>query len=144
MRDLNDRQSQLFLMTATFLVGYKPSEIHTVIDEDVAEAARAMAATYETAARGVIYEHRSSSAPAMELTAAMRPLFEKAGRTAGTAFERDAAVVLRRVEAAIQEIRKAQPDSPRTFMDLLSRMMRRDPGVSQAAPPEDVPRLIVP
>jgi len=38
MRDLNERQSQLFLMTAAFLVRHRPSGIHKLIDEDVAEA----------------------------------------------------------------------------------------------------------
>ena len=53
MRDFSEGQSQLFLMAGTFLAGYQPPELHALLDEDVAGAAAALAATYETAAHGV-------------------------------------------------------------------------------------------
>lgn len=142
MQDLSERQSELFLMTTSFLVGYRPSGIHTVIDEDVAEAARAMASTFETASRGVIYEHRSGSAPAAELAAGLKPLFEKARGNAGTSFDRDAAVVLRRIEAGIQELGKSQSSNPKAFLELLARVLRRE-GEAPRTAGEDGPRLIV-
>ncbi len=144
VRDLNERQTQLFLLTTSFLVGYRPSGLHTVNDEDVAEAMRSMASTFETAARGVIYEHRSASAPAAELVAGLRPLLEKAGGNAGTAFERDAAVVLRRIESGVEVAHKSQPDNARAFLELLTRVMRQDGRPEQQATPEEAPRLIVP
>ena len=58
VRDLNERQSQLFFLLATFLLRYNPPELQPLIDEDIAEAAAALAATFETASRGVIYEHQ--------------------------------------------------------------------------------------
>ena len=67
MRDFNERQSQLFLMISTFLVRYEPPELQPAIDDDVAEAMAALAATFETSARGVIYEHRPASLPAERL-----------------------------------------------------------------------------
>ena len=68
MRDLNERQSQLF-----FLIAHVSRPLSSrrncsaLIDDDVAEAAAALAATFETASRGVIYEHRPASLPAERL-----------------------------------------------------------------------------
>src|SRR5436309_1433577 len=56
MRDFSQRQSQLFFLVNSFVLGYTPADFQTLVDDDVAEAAEALAATYETAARGVIYE----------------------------------------------------------------------------------------
>ena len=67
----------------------------------MAEAAAALAATFETAARGVIYEHRPASLPAERLATALKPVLAEAGKGSASAFERDAAVVLRRLEEAV-------------------------------------------
>src|SRR6266487_4501371 len=78
--ELSDRQSQLFLLIAAFLLDYQPPELQPLIDDDVAEAAAALASTFETASRGVIYEHRPASLPAERLTAALKPLIVEAGK----------------------------------------------------------------
>src|SRR5262249_56811226 len=63
MRDFSERQSQIFLLISTFLVRYEAPELQPLIDADVAEAMGALAATFETASRGGIYEHRPASLP---------------------------------------------------------------------------------
>jgi hypothetical protein len=146
MRDFNERQSQLFLLLSTFLVRYEPPELQQVIDDDVAEAMAALAATYETAVRGVIYEHRPASLPAERLVTALKPVLAEAGKGGGTAFERDAAAVLRRVETTVRDVRSGDPENGRAFLDLLGRLVRKsadDPGLP-ASEPEGSPRLIVP
>jgi hypothetical protein len=144
-RDFNERQSQLFLMACTFLARYEPPELHQVLDEDIGAAAAALASTFETAARGVIYEHRPASPPAERLAAALKPLLTEAGKPGGSAFERDAAVVLRRVEEAVRELRLIAPDDRRGFLDLLWRVIRKADGAAESDWPEmEVPRLIVP
>ena len=80
MRDLSERQSQLFFLIVTFLLRYQPPELHPLIDEDVAEAMGALAATFETAARGVIYEHRAASLSAERLVSGLKPLLAEAGQ----------------------------------------------------------------
>lgn len=124
MRDLNRRQSQLFFLINTFVNGYQPQDLHAPIDEDVIEAADALAATYETASRGVIYEHRPQSLPAERLLMALKPLLADAGKGLGSAFERDAAVVLRRIGAAARDVRKQDAQNARAFLELLRRVMR--------------------
>ena len=146
MQDLSERQSQLFAVLGTFLARHQPAELQPLIDEDVAEAATALASTFETAARGVIYEHRPASLPAERLVAALRPLLAETGRGGGSAFERDSAVVLRRIGQAARESAAQAAGNRRAFLDRLERVTRPAAG-SPAAPaeaPDEMPRLIVP
>lgn len=148
MRDLSQRQSQLFFLVATFLVRYEPPALHTLVDDDVAEAMSALSATIETASRGVIYDHRPASALAERLTLALKPVLAEAGQGAGASFERDAAVVLRRVEDAVRGVRAGDQSNRQAFLDLLKRVITRTPDADGEAPagPDapDPPRLIVP
>jgi hypothetical protein len=94
----------------------------------------------------VIYEHRPASLPAERLMSALKPLLAEAGRNGGTAFERDAAVVMRRVEEAAREARAGEEGNRRAFLDLLGRVIRKtdaDQG-EPAGPGMEPPRLIVP
>lgn len=144
MRDFNQRQSQMFFLMATFLARYEPLELQPLIDDDVREAAAALAATLETASRGVIYEHRPASLSAERLMSALKPLLAEAGKGAGSSFERDAGVVLRRVEEAAREARALEPDNRRVLLDVIGRVMTRTPADEGAAQPTSEPRLIVP
>lgn len=147
MRDLNERQSQLLLLIHRFLQHYEPPEIQPLIDDDVVEAAAALAGTFETASRGVIYEHRPAALPADRLATALKPLITEEGKHGGSAFDRDAAVVLRRIEEAAREIRAVDQSNRRAYLDLLGRVMQkpndrsRPVGRSHAL---DESRLIVP
>lgn len=143
MRDFNDRQSQLLFLLSSFLLSYEPADLQSVIDADAADAAASLAATFETAARGVIYEHRAASLPAERLATAMKALLAEAGTGAGSSFERDAAVVLRRLEEAIGESRTREPANPRAFLNLLARVLpKRDAATEPEA--QAPSRLIVP
>lgn len=145
MRDLSERQAQLFFVVNSFLVRYQAPELQPLIDVDVAEAAGALAATLETAARGVIYEHRPASLPADRLMTALKPVLKEAGGRGGSAFERDAAVVMRRIEEAARDARIKDESNRRAFLDLLGRTLRKTDDAVDAPPPDrDAPRLIVP
>jgi hypothetical protein len=149
VRDFSERQSQLFFLISSFLVRYRPPEFQTFIDDDVAEGLAALAATFETASRGVIYEHRPPTLTAERLIATLKPALAEAGHGLGSSFERDAAVVLRRVGEAATEMRTLEPGNRRSFLDLLGRTIRppapsdgdADREANQAPSPA---RLIVP
>lgn len=147
LRDFSRRQSQLFLLIATFLVRYEPPELQPLIDEDVAEAAGAMASTYETESRGVIYEHRPASVAAERLATALKQVLAAAGQGAGSAFDRDAAVVLRRIEESVRDAHAIDPANRRALLAVLGRVISKagdtDAAGEAAATPE-APRLIVP
>ena len=135
VRDFNQRQSQLFLLAGTCLLRFPSPDLQPLIDDDVAEAAAALAATFETASRGVIYDHRPASLPAERLLASLKQIFaEAAPQGGGTAFERDAGVVLRRIEEAARELRALAPDNRRAFLDFLERVIRGGP--QEGAPAE--------
>lgn len=149
MRDLSREQSRLFLSVNAFVSQYQAPDIERPIDADIAEAAGALASTYETATRGVIYNHRPSSRQAERLVAALKPVLDEAGGAGGTSFQRDAALVLRRTEESARGPATAHAETGRRdYLDLLSRVFRprspEDPRDQRAAPGDDEPRLIVP
>ena len=148
LRDFNERQSRLFVAVNTAIVRSQPSDLHAIVDEDVIEASTALAATFETASRGVIYEHRPATRTAEHLADAIRQMLSEAGQRGGTAFERDAAVVLRRVEQTARAVHADEPDNPRAYLGLLNRMVRTSQADSDkgrtASDGANGPRLIVP
>jgi len=141
MRDFSERQSQLFFMIAAFLARYEAPELQAPLDDDVAEAMGSLAATFETASRGLIYDHRPASVLAERLTAALKPVLAEAGQGAGSAFERDAAAVLRRLQEAVGDVRATDQANRRAFLDLLGRVITT-PDTTAKDPP-DRSRLIV-
>jgi hypothetical protein len=124
LRDLNERQSRLFLAVNTAIVRYQPGDLHALVDDDVIESAGALAATFETASRGVIYEHRPATRTAGHLADAIRQMLSEAGQRGGTAFERDAGVILRRIEQAARAAAADAPGNPRAYLGLLDRVVR--------------------
>jgi hypothetical protein len=143
-RDFNERQSQIFVLVASFLLQYAPPDLHSVIDEDVADAVAALASTYETAARGVIYEHRPASLPAERLATELKRVLAEAGKGTTSSFDRDAGVVLRRVAEGVRDVRASDHENARAFLDLLARVLPAG-GLPEAPPESAEPsRLIVP
>ena len=125
---------------------YERAELQPIVDDDIGEAAAALAGTFETAARGVIYEHRPASLPADRLATALKRVIAEAGKPGGSAFDRDAAFVLRRIEEATREISAADASNRRAYLDLLGRVLddSGDPGTEDGAETAAGPRLILP
>ena len=150
IRDLSDRQAELFFLLATTLAQHQPEALQPLIDDDVVEAMTALAGTFETSSRGVIYEHRPASLPAERLVTALKPVVAEAGRGLGSSFERDAASVLRRIATAAGEARTADQSNKRAFLEMLRRVLDRtgsgteSPAATDAGTPPEPSRLIVP
>ena len=148
MLDFMERQAELFFLVVSFIVRYEPPEFQPLFDEDVEEGVGALASTFETAARGVIYDHRASSLPAERLSSALKPALAEMGRRFGTAFERDAAGVLRRIATLAHDVRAQEPANRRAFLELLRRIVTAfpEPDDAKAAGSEEPPppSLIVP
>ncbi len=144
-RDLSERQSRTFLALIRFLGTYQAPELQPLADEDLAQAAGALASTLETASRGVIYEHRPESLSAARLLMALKPLLTEMNQPTVPGFDRDAALVLRRFEEIARPANS--PSAPTTHtLELLSRTLARiaeTTPASEAAGVEE-PRLIVP
>lgn len=145
MRDLSDRQSRLFFLILTFLARFRSTELQPLIDDDVVEALSSLAGTYEAATSGLIYEPRPSSVPAERLAGELKPVLAEVGKGGGSAFERDGAIVLRRVEAAARHQAATAGDNRRSFLDLLGRVIRQQRDDDRPTDsPAEAPRVIIP
>ena len=145
LRDFNRQQAQLFLAVNTVIARYQPPQLQAVVDGDVVDAAAALAATFETASRGVIYEHRPSTVSGERLAVEIRRILLEAGRKGGSVFERDAAVVLRRIEQTARAAQAAGAGDVRAYLKLLDRVLAKQDAAESAAPEEDAAsRLILP
>jgi hypothetical protein len=147
LADFNRRQAQLFLAVNTVIARYEPPELQAVVDDDVIDATTALAATYETASRGVIYEHRAATLSGERLGAAIRAMLREVEGSSGSAFERDVAVVLRRVEQTARAAHASGGGDSRAYFKLLDRLLsRRDEPADAEAPQaeKEAPRLILP
>lgn len=125
MAGLTEPRQQLFLFSLTLLDRFRGDGLDAATDRDAASAAGALASTYETAARGVIYEHRGDSVPAQRIAESIRGVFDQLGRGRPSAFAADAAAVLRQVEDRVLAVQRLAPSNPGAFLDLAGRMARR-------------------
>jgi hypothetical protein len=126
VEDLTEPQSRLVLFFQAVLLRHATEALPALLDADVADAVAAVAATLETARKGVIYEHEASSVPARRLAAEIRQTM--AALTSDTSqvarLEADAAVALRRIEVAARTAAEALPgDEPPVFLGVVRRLM---------------------
>ncbi len=150
LRVLNEPQQQLLMLCLTLVDRFKGEGLDAARDADAADAAAALGATYETAAKGLIYDHRAGSLPAQRLANEMRTVFDELGRTRPSAFAQDAAVVLRQLERRIRETSRQAGEQPRFFIELAGRLARQfqqggtDPAAEGGELSRPGPSLIVP
>jgi hypothetical protein len=71
---LAEPQVVLLSVAQQHLRRYRPTAIPALVDADVTDAAAALAATLETAARGIVYQHQPSSLPAQRVLTVLRAL----------------------------------------------------------------------
>jgi hypothetical protein len=119
---LSERQARLFLMMASLIVRHEADMLRPLTDGDMALAAEALAATLETSMRGIVYDHRAATVPADRLLAELKALVAEITKEGGSALERDAAIALRRIEAAARTSIRIGPGRAE-FHQLLVRML---------------------
>jgi hypothetical protein len=134
---LSEPRQQLLLFSLTLIDRFKGDSLEAAHDGDVVSAAGALASTYETASRGVIYEHRADSIPAQRMVEGIRELFDQLGRGRPSGFAADAAVVLRRIEERARAVQQLAGSNPRAFVELAGRMARRLGAPDAAARPDE-------
>lgn len=159
LQGLSERQYQLFLLIQELIARHVPEGFARLIDDDVAEAAGAVAATLETSARGVIYEHVPQSLAAQRLAGEIKSFIAEIGEKAGTVFEREAAAVLRSIEKGARDTRKqagALPQAPgvasssrdggdTAYLQVMSRLLQQAAAPDVSRPEAPVPsQLIIP
>ena len=123
VRDLSEEQTRLMSLVLGFLRDYRGDALLRTTDADVEAAAAALAATHETAARGLIYEQRPSSLAARRLAADLKLLVSRIGGNRGSSLDRDLAAVFRAVERGARETRKTLAGGDTAYLALLRRLI---------------------
>lgn len=139
---LTERQYQLFFLFQSLISRHKPDGFARLIDDDISEAAATTAATLETAARGVIYEHAPNSQVAQRLAAEMKAMLAEMRTQGATIYDREAAIVLRAIEKGARETRKAEPGDS-AYLTLMARLLQRN-RVAPSPEQERASSLIIP
>jgi hypothetical protein len=151
IRHLTERQYQLFFLFQTLIARHVPEGFARVVDDDVADAAGALAATLETAARGVIYDHPPQSLLAQRLVTEMKAMLAQMKQEGATVYDREAAIVLRAIEQGAREIGKAaalrraeSSGGDTAYLDLVGRLLQINRQAEPAAAPQTPGSLILP
>lgn len=146
--DLSEPQYKLLLFLQGVVLQYARDADPTPLDADAAEAMATVAATLETAGKGIIYEHQAPTVPAQRLAAELRKVVaEIAARNGADAarVERDAAKSLRRMEKAARTAEAEIPDPTYPDMSWLALATRlvSNAAAEPAAPEADKPRIVL-
>ena len=143
IRSLTERQHQLFFLFLSVIAKHKPEGFVRLNDDDVAEAAAAVAATLETAARGVIYEHAPQTVTAARLAAELKAVLTRLREQGASVHDWEAAGVLRAIEQGARDTRATTQGTDTAYLSLAARVLQQVPAEAQPAPAADPPRLIV-
>ena len=146
LQGLSERQARLLLMLAAVIARHEGELFQKITDDDIVEASGALAATLETSARGIVYEHQAASLPAARLMAELKAVVANAAKTAGGSIERDAAIALRRVEHAGKMMVTVRPggDELRQLFNRVLKPVPTDKGRGEDAAAPQGPSLIIP
>jgi hypothetical protein len=147
---LTERQRQLFFLVHSVIARHTPEALGRLIDDDVAQASGAVAATFETAGRGVLYEHKPASLPAQRLAREITAMIEEIRSHGTKVYDGEVAIVLRAVERGARDAHK-QPPAVRTlpaedsaYISLVGRLLRVKSRPSTAEPDPPASSLILP
>jgi hypothetical protein len=138
---VSEPQLQLFFLIQSFIsrAATKSEGLGRLVDADVAEAVGAIAASFETASRGVLYEQTAASPGAESLRRELREFLAHIGRGAGTRFERMAAEVLRGVERGAKHEAPGMGSGAVDYLSLAARILQE-----RAPEPQSISSLILP
>ena len=94
------------------------------LDSDLQLAAAALAATAETAMRGVLYEHPADTPVAARLARAMSAPLAEAAEAGVKRLDASTAAAMRRVEEAVKEFRRSGQTTPDAYFAFLARVLK--------------------
>jgi hypothetical protein len=146
IQHLTERQYQLFALFNAHIARHTPEGFVRLVDDDVADAAAAMAATFETASRGVIYEHAPQSLPAQRLVTDLNALLASMREKGARIFDSEAAVALRAIERGARETRTRTDGGDVAYLQLTARLLQlnRAARADAATSPRPGSSLILP
>ena len=114
------------------------NNVRSITDNDVQQATAALAQTYETASRGILYEHSPPSVTGQRLAKEISDFIEAKRSDGARLSDIDLAVAMRRLETAAQTAKTSlgrddDPDniSDTSYLALLRRVLK-DPDADSA------------
>jgi hypothetical protein len=132
---LSEAQLQIFFVIHTFISRFTP-EGFPLTDADVAQAAGALATSFESASRGVLFEEASTAPAAESLRRELKLFLAKLASESGAAgsrFEREVAVVLRGIERGAKHDAPGIGQGALDYLTLVARILHeRPPGAAAA------------
>ena len=133
---LTERQHQLFFLIHSVIASHKPDTLSRLLDEDVAQAAAAVAATLETAGKGVLYEHTPASLPAQRLAREITAMLAEVRARGTKIYDGEVAIALRAIERGARDTQK-QAVGETAYISLIGRLLhvRSRPATEEAAKP---------
>ena len=137
---LSEQQLQLFFLLQSMVLSYKPEGLARMVDSDVALATGALAASLESASKGVIFEEATASVVAEGLRRAVKPVIEEITKASGSRAEREVAIVLRAMERGARHEGGHIPEGDTSYLDLVGRVFQQRP---QPRTPEK-PLIVMP
>lgn len=141
IRHLTERQYQLFFLLQSTIARHAPEGLARLLDADVADAAGAVAATLETASRGVIYEHAAPTLTGRKLAGELKATLEEIKKHGARVFDHEVAVTLRAIEQGAREAAAAANST--TYLELMRRLLAGG-GAAPQSPPPPTSSLILP
>jgi hypothetical protein len=139
----SEQQRAIFAFLQTVIARHAASATPPLRDREVADAAAALAASFETASRGIIYDQQPTSLPAQRLAADLREQIEKALHASERPVDRDLAVALRRTETMAAHAMTELEGGATAYLEFLERKIARSEEKGEAAP-EQPSNLIIP
>ena len=140
---LNEPQQRLLVIVQSFLHNKRP-DTPLLRDNEIAEAAQALAETYETASRGIIYEHKAATLNGQRLSAELRALFDAKGKEGLLISDTDRVTVMRRVELGARQADESLSGGETAYLELLKRILHDPEGSTAPTKDQDGSPLIVP
>jgi len=123
---LTEAQYHLFLFLQMGVARHALQAVPALLDRDVADAARALADTAETAARGIIYEHPSATLPAQRLAADLKAAVESLRKAGKAPRDGDLLLALRATAQAATAAAGAL-GGERAYVELVGSLFKAGP-----------------
>jgi hypothetical protein len=142
VRGLSEAQYHLFLFLQMAVARHASQAVPALLDQDVADAARAMADTAETAAKGIIYEHPSATRPAQRLTADLKTAIESLRKAGQAPREGDLLLALRATASAAAGAAGAL-GGERGYVELVGSLFKPTPDEGGTGETAEKPGLIL-
>lgn len=137
-RRFSEAELQVFFLLASQVVRYRPEGLAPLRDEDIADAATAMAATLDAAAQGLVAHVTGTNTVSEGLRRALDEMIAVLGQQGGAAVAPMAAGVLRGLAHGAQALQAASPADPVAFLDLLRRVLPLPQAEAPAAAPSTI------